>query len=53
MITMNNSLVNPLHCQQKTQNYMICALQVVSNQRAREHANDSLDNDITTFDGKP
>ena len=49
MIVINNSLIDLLHCQQKTQNE---TLQVI-HQSQRDHANDSLIDDISTFHGKP
>ena len=52
MISVNNYLVYSLHCQQQTQYDRTCALQVIQ-QSQRDHANDSLINDIPSFDGKP
>ena len=52
MIAMHSSLIDLLHCQQKTQNNTICGLHVI-HQSQWDHANDSLIDDIPTFDGKP
>ena len=49
---MYNSLINLFHCQQRTQDDTIHALQVV-HQSQRVHANDSLIHYIPTSDGKP
>ena len=49
---MNNSLIDLLYCQQQTQNDTTPALQVIY-QPQRDHANDSLIDDIPDFDGKP
>ena len=52
MVTMNNSLVKLLHGQQQTQNDTTWPLQAVE-QSKKDHANDSLIDDIPNFDGKP
>ena len=52
MINMNNSLMDLVHCQQQTQNDTIRVLQAIQ-QSQRDHAYDSLTDDIPSFDGKP
>ena len=49
---MNNSLIDLLHCQEQTQSDIICGIQVI-HQSQRDHTNDYIIDDITTFDGKP
>ena len=49
---MNSSLIDLLHCQQKTQDDTTCTLQII-HQSQRDHTNDSLFDDIPTFNGKP
>ena len=52
MIPINNSLVKLLPCQQQTENYMTHTLPAIQ-QLQRDHANDSLIDDIQTLNGKP
>ena len=49
---MNNLLIVLLHCQLRMQNDTMHALQVI-HQSQKDHANDSLTDDIPIFDGKP
>ena len=49
---MNNLPIDLLHHHQQKQNDTTCALQVI-HQSHRYHANDSLNDTIPTFDGKP
>ena len=52
MITMNKSLVDLFHCQQQTLNETTHVLQAIQ-QSQKDRTNNSLINDIQTFDGKP
>ena len=52
MIAMNNLVIYLLHCQQQTQKDTTCLPQVTHHSQ-RDHPNDSLIVNITTFDGKP
>ena len=52
MITINNSLIDLLQCHQRVHNNTTSVLQVI-HQSHQDHANDSLIDDIPTFDGKP
>ena len=52
MITMNNSLIDQLHCQQRTQDDTTYALEVIYHCQ-KDHVNDSLIDVIFTFDWKP
>ena len=51
MIAMHNSLTDLLHFQQRMQNDTAHALYVI-HQLQQDHANQSLTNDTSTFDGK-
>ena len=48
---MNNLLIGLLHCHQRAQNDTSYLLQVI-HQSQRDHADDSLINNIPIFDGK-
>ena len=50
MITMNNSLIIPLQCQQRTQNDTTHALKVI-HQSQLDHVKGSLIDDILAFEG--
>ena len=52
MVPIKKSLPDLLHCKQQTQTDMTLALQAIE-QSQRDHANDSLIDDICTFDVKP
>ena len=52
MIPVSNLLIDLLYCHQKKQNDTMYALQVI-HQVQRDHANDSLIDNILTFSGKP
>ena len=49
---MNNSKIDVLHSQQHTQENTMHALQVI-HQSKKDHANDSLTDNIPTFHDKP
>ena len=51
MIAMDNSFIDPLHCQKKMKIDNTHALQIIHKSQ-REHANDSSVNDILSFDAK-
>ena len=51
MIIMNNLLADLLHYLQQTQKDMTCSQQSTQ-QSQRDHANDTLIDNIPTFDGK-
>ena len=50
VINIDSSLIDVLHCQLQTQNNKTCALQSIQ-QLKRDYSDDSLIDDIPTFDG--